>query len=93
MTDGELLRTIVRVHGRVQGVGFRAAARGEALRLGLSGWARNEPDGSVLIEVEGATAAIDRFLAWCASGPPAARVETMSRTSRPPVGHTGFAIS
>lgn len=65
----------IRVSGIVQGVFFRDNTRAEAQKLGLTGYARNEPDGSVTIEVEGPTAALESFVAWCKKGPPAARVD------------------
>lgn len=65
----------IRVHGRVQGVRFRVTAQGEADRLGLHGYARNESDGAVCIEVEGEPEALTTFVAWCHSGPTFARVE------------------
>lgn len=68
----------IRVVGLVQGVFFRASARDEARRLGLTGSVRNEPDGSVLIDAEGEPAALDAFVAWCRVGPPAARVERVA---------------
>lgn len=52
--------------GRVQGVGFRYSTRAEALRLGLTGFARNAPDGSVHVEAEGAPDAVDELLEWLA---------------------------
>lgn len=52
------MRVQVRYSGRVQGVGFRATARGIASRLGLTGWVRNEPDGSVLLEAQGTPEAL-----------------------------------
>lgn len=63
------------VSGQVQGVFFRAGARDEAMRLGIAGFARNNPDGSVLIEAEGSSSAVERFRTWCATGPPRARVD------------------
>jgi acylphosphatase len=80
----------IRVYGRVQGVFFRQTAKEQALRLGLTGYARNEPDGTVQIEVEGEPAAIDRFLAWSKVGPPAARVERVETKAGELVGYTGF---
>jgi acylphosphatase len=80
----------IRVYGRVQGVFFRQTAREQALRLGLTGFARNEPDGTVQIEVEGDASAIDRFLAWCEIGPPAARVDRIEAETGELVGYTGF---
>jgi acylphosphatase len=58
----------------VQGVGFRASAAHEARRLGLSGWVRNLPDGTVELEARGAPAAVDALVAWLGHGPRGARV-------------------
>lgn len=65
----------IRVTGRVQGVYFRQSAREVALRLGLTGFARNEDDGSVTIEASGTAAALDELERWCAHGPARARVD------------------
>jgi acylphosphatase len=62
------------VRGRVQGVGFRAYAAREARRLGLTGWVRNEYDGTVTTEAEGPDEAVEAFLGWLRHGPPSARV-------------------
>jgi acylphosphatase len=62
------------VRGRVQGVGFRASAAHEARRLGVDGWVRNLPDGSVELEARGAPAAVDALCTWLAQGPRGARV-------------------
>jgi acylphosphatase len=67
-------RVRITVRGRVQGVGFRYAAVGEARRLALTGWARNQLDGSVEIVADGPTEAIDALLTWCRTGPSMARV-------------------
>jgi acylphosphatase len=80
----------IRVHGRVQGVYYRQSARDQALRLGLTGFARNEPDGTVQIEVEGDAGAIDRFVTWCEVGPPAARVARVEVSCGEVVGYLGF---
>jgi acylphosphatase len=85
-------RIIARVTGRVQGVMFRATAQREARRRGLAGWARNEPDGSVLIDVEGEPAAVDAFLAWCAKGPPQAKVASVETIAADPIGYQQFTI-
>lgn len=63
------------VFGRVQGVFFRAETRRTADALGLAGFVRNEPDGSVLVEAQGAPEELDRLEAWLHEGPPHARVE------------------
>lgn len=65
------------VRGRVQGVSFRAYTRQQALRLGISGYARNLPDGSVEVLACGEAADIDALMRWLWQGSPAARVETV----------------
>jgi acylphosphatase len=62
------------VSGRVQGVAFRASTVAEAYTLGLTGWVRNRADGSVELEAQGDPVQVAALLAWCAHGPPAARV-------------------
>lgn len=79
---GGLVRIHLVVRGRVQGVWYRGSAREEALRLGIRGWARNRPDGSVEILAQGSAAAIDRFVAWCHEGPPLARVSSVEREAQ-----------
>lgn len=56
-------RRRIRFTGRVQGVGFRATARGVARGFEVSGWVRNEADGSVLMEVQGEAGEVERCLA------------------------------
>lgn len=65
----------IRIYGRVQGVGFRYETRDEARRLGLTGFARNEPDGSVYIEAEGKERKLNAFLELCKRGPTSALIE------------------
>ena len=65
----------VTVTGRVQGVSFRAYAEREAARLGVTGWVRNEPDGSVAGHFEGEAGDVDALVAWCREGPRWATVE------------------
>jgi acylphosphatase len=64
------------VSGRVQGVFYRASAAEQAVKSGLVGFVRNEPDGSVLMEVEGEEEAIATFVSWARNGPPRARVDS-----------------
>lgn len=66
-----------RVHGRVQGVFFRASTRDQARQLGLRGHARNLPDGSVEVLACGPERAVAALRDWLWLGPPAARVETV----------------
>jgi len=58
----------------VQGIGFRDALRGEALRLGVTGWVRNLADGRVESVVQGKPDAVAALVEWARRGPPAARV-------------------
>lgn len=67
------------VSGRVQGVFFRASTREQALRLGLTGYAKNLADGSVDVVACGADAALAELEAWLQHGPPSARVASVVR--------------
>lgn len=67
------------ISGRVQGVFYRASTREQALRLELSGHARNLADGRVEVVAEGAPEAIDTLERWLWQGPPAAMVERVER--------------
>jgi acylphosphatase len=78
------------VTGRVQGVFFRASARQEALRLGLNGWARNQPDGSVLTLACGAAASLAEYERWLWRGPPAAQVRQVREEEPPEQAPEGF---
>ena len=79
--------------GRVQGVAFRASTVDEARGLGLTGWVRNLADGSVELEAQGDEPSVTALLAWCAHGPPAARVTGVSVEDRDVVGdERGFAV-
>jgi acylphosphatase len=82
----------IRVTGKVQGVFFRDTARTQALNLGINGFVRNEPDGSVYIEAEGNDNAVRQFLAWCHQGPRDAVVEDVEHSTHDPIGHTGFEV-
>jgi acylphosphatase len=63
------------VRGRVQGVFFRASAQREARRMGLTGWVKNRPDGSVEMLAEGEEDGLKDLIAWSNRGPSASRVE------------------
>jgi len=62
------------IAGRVQGVFYRASTRYEAQRRGLTGYARNLPDGRVEVVACGAPSALDELVAWLRKGPAGARV-------------------
>jgi len=68
-------RTVLaRITGRVQGVWFRAWTRNEATRLGLTGWVRNETDGSVTALLSGPRQVVDEMTQLLWQGPPHADV-------------------
>ena len=62
------------ISGKVQGVFFRASAKAKADELGVYGFVRNQPDGSVYIEAEAEQDKLDAFQNWCKQGPPRAQV-------------------
>ena len=70
----------LRIHGLVQGVGFRYSMHREALRLGLAGWVRNRRDGTVEAVVAGPAASVEAMVAWAHRGPPSARVDRVEVT-------------
>lgn len=85
-------RYVIRVYGHVQGVVFRSSARNKANKLGLNGYVKNEPDGSVYIEAEGPKADLQTFLAWCHKGPKYANVASLNYSVHDPVGYQLFLI-
>ena len=86
------MRAAVRVSGRVQGVFFRSEARGRARSLGVAGWVRNAPDGSVEAVLEGERGAVETLVRWCERGPSGARVEDVRVDWEDPRGEEGFEI-
>ena len=65
------------VSGKVQGVYFRASAKQKALMLNVNGSVRNEPDGTVTLEIEGEDVAVNHMVNWCKNGPALARVSNI----------------
>ena len=72
-----------RVTGRVQGVFFRASTQQQARALGITGWARNLPDGSVEVLACGAPKAVDALAHWLWEGPRLADVTGVECTDEP----------
>ena len=68
----------IKIHGEVQGVGFRYSAQEKAKELNVNGFARNEPDGTVYIEAEGEEENLMNFLKWCYKGPNFAKVKNIN---------------
>jgi hydrogenase maturation protein HypF len=89
---GRVTRTVIRVEGIVQGVGFRPFVYSMATRLGLTGLVGNDVDG-VFAEVEGSPSAVAEFLrALERDAPPLARVERVTATRIAPLGTPSFEI-
>ncbi|QEO16098.1 acylphosphatase [Agromyces intestinalis] len=86
------MRRRVVVHGRVQGVGYRYLARKHARRLGISGWVRNLPDGSVAAEIEGSEASVATMLRRLEAGPPGAQVTRIEVDEVATTGEREFQI-
>jgi acylphosphatase len=85
MSGIEATRLHAIVHGRVQGVGFRAFVVDRAVNIGAKGWARNRWDGTVEVLAEGNREQLERLLAALHSGPRMAnvtRVEVDWQTAR-----------
>ncbi len=79
------------VGGRVQGVFFRAAAREQAMRLGVTGYARNLPDGRVEVLACGEPHAVAQLRDWLRTGPPQASVTGIACEPLDYRPMTGFA--
>ena len=79
MSEATIVHLVV--HGRVQGVGYRAFVEREALARALQGWVRNRRDGTVEVVLAGEAALIDDVIAACRRGPFGARVEAIQRTT------------
>ena len=71
------MKALFRVHGRVQGVGFRHFARQEALALGLAGYVRNDPDGTVSGEAAGDLSRLEAYRSILEQGPAYGRVSRL----------------
>ena len=86
MTSTAQARVHLRVHGRVQGVFFRASTQREAQRLSLSGWVRNCADGGVEVIAEGPRRACEELVEYCRHGPMGARVDALDVERIPATG-------
>jgi acylphosphatase len=86
------VRAHVFVSGRVQGVGYRASCERAASGL-VTGWVRNGPDDRVEAVFEGEKESVEKVLAWCRRGPPAARVTDVAVVWETPQGEREFRIT
>jgi len=78
--------------GHVQGVFFRDRTRREAARLGVTGWVRNCPDGTVEAHLEGPAEAVGKLVRWCRDGPRHATVYELRVSDATPEGFARFEI-
>jgi acylphosphatase len=93
VADGPHGRLEAVAAGRVQGVGFRWFVRERAQALGLAGWVRNEPDGTVRVVAEGPPAALDALAAALRAGPPGAVVRDLHASRGAATGtFDGFGV-
>ena len=82
----------VRIRGFVHGVSFRSSMAQIAANVGVRGWVRNLPDGSVEAFLEGDERNVRRVLEWAKVGPPRARVDRVDVESTAPRNHRDFRI-
>lgn len=86
-------RVQVTVYGLVQGVGFRMFVERSASRLGLKGWVRNLPNGSVEIDAQGPAGLVDELLNEVRAGPPASKVSSIAVIEQQPdYSRTDFTV-
>jgi acylphosphatase len=91
---GKWVRAHLLISGRVQGVCFRLETERTAVRLNVSGWVRNRPDGTVEAVLEGNVGNVEEMLSWCQQGPPLSRVDHVDVSWEVYSGkYTGFDIT
>jgi acylphosphatase len=83
---------ILQISGRVQNVGFRYHTRKKAQELNISGFVKNQPDGSVYAEATAEEEQLDQFIIWCHKGPTWARVDKVKIQEMPLQEFSGFSI-
>jgi acylphosphatase len=87
-----VIRRRVIVHGRVQGVFFRDTTRQRARSRGVSGWVRNNPDGTVEAAFEGESDDVEAMVRFCEQGPRGASVERIEVFEEEPEGLEAFSV-
>ena len=93
MSNEEQTRLHAIIHGRVQGVGFRAFVVENGLSLGANGWARNKWNGTVEVVAEGDRQLLERLLAVLRRGPRMANVTQVDLDWQSPTGEfTSFSV-
>jgi acylphosphatase len=92
MAAADRIARAVTVHGRVQGVYFRQSTRQAAQEAGVSGWIRNQSDGTVRALLEGSPEAVERVVAFLHRGPQRARVDQVDIDDAELEGRTSFEV-
>jgi acylphosphatase len=82
----------IHVIGKVQGVYYRASTREQALKLAITGFVQNLPNGDVYIEAEGDEKSLDKLIEWCKKGPSASRVDNLKTIEGEIRKYTDFII-
>jgi len=80
------------ISGKVQRVSFRASTKAVADQLGIKGFVKNMPDGTVYAEAEGNPYALENFLDWCREGPEHAVVENVVQSESGLKNYRNFEI-
>lgn len=80
------------IRGHVQGVAFRASCADVAKHENVTGYAKNLPDGSVEVWLEGTADAVQKVLSWCRQGPASARVDAVQIHEVPSNNHPNFSV-
>lgn len=87
-----MIRKHIIVHGKVQGVGFRYYVNQSARRIGIRGWVRNLPDGTVEIDAEGPVTQMKTFVEAVKKGSPRSKVTNLEVRDKEPAGFQRFEI-
>ena len=82
----------IKITGRVQGVGYRAASKSKAMELGINGFVKNNLDGSVYIEAEASDEILQKFFDWCHFGPRFSKVESVELVEGMMINFNHFAV-
>ena len=82
----------ITIMGHVQGVGFRYHALNKAKEIEINGFVRNQPDGTVYIEIEGDEDRLDQFIDWCRVGPRWANIDSIEVNTIECRNYSGFSV-
>lgn len=77
-------QVLLKIEGIVQGVNFRWYAKERAIELGITGWVKNNKDGSVKVCAQAEEARLNQFIEWCSNGPGSAKVTKITKTYQTP---------